>query len=200
MDESPLSRLSAEVRNQIYECALADQKIPCAYSDSWKDYISRRSFKIAAALTQTCSQVRKESRLIFYARNSFITTEYLREAVVHPELVPRVTRSVRSMGPEALEVIKDLSVGDSKRGVDIRGLRSSGTEGKGQVEVSFSGYRVREAPWQCIMCKPVIEALRNMGLDVKESEESKEMRREEFDAYDGDPSKFEAQTTELFGE
>ncbi|KAF2171132.1 hypothetical protein M409DRAFT_19102 [Zasmidium cellare ATCC 36951] len=60
MDNSPLNKLSAELRNQIYELALTSDN-PVSISDG---------SAVQPPLTRTCKQIRSESLLLSYGLNS----------------------------------------------------------------------------------------------------------------------------------
>ena len=61
MDKSPLSRLSPELRNNIYERALFERR-PVSIS---------KNFWTEPALLRTCKQIREEAELLFYSMNNF---------------------------------------------------------------------------------------------------------------------------------
>lgn len=67
MDNSPFSRLSAELRNKIYIFTLVEED-PIELAAPSSD------FKIRTALARTCRQLRQESLSLFYASNDFIIT------------------------------------------------------------------------------------------------------------------------------
>jgi len=74
MDKSPLSKLPAELRNRIWELALASD-VPLAAK--WRNTESkfrpeRPPASDPAALTKTCKQLRAESGQLFYTVNHFI--------------------------------------------------------------------------------------------------------------------------------
>ena len=75
MDDSPLSKLPGEVRNEIYQLALRHTS-PIIICKNENEVMAVNSTP-AMALTAVCRQMRKETLKIFYAVNSFtIQTEY----------------------------------------------------------------------------------------------------------------------------
>lgn len=92
MDASPLSRLSPELRNQIYEMILVrdtDIKV-------WKTS-QRRQFRRSPALLRTCVEIRREAAPIFYGQNIFLVRAWNR-AEVRKMLVSWL-RTLGSMRP-----------------------------------------------------------------------------------------------------
>lgn len=77
MDKSPLNKLSAELRNQIYEFALQkfdpiEIEIIAAAPHSRRSSVhSNQDTRACMALTKTCKQIHKESTGIFYSVNTF---------------------------------------------------------------------------------------------------------------------------------
>lgn len=69
MDSSPFSKLSAELRNEIYELALSFENT--IFITNTSDYRLKSSTKHPTALLQTCRQIRAEATKMFYANNAF---------------------------------------------------------------------------------------------------------------------------------
>lgn len=84
MEASPLGRLPAELRNEIYWLVLEAQDPIQIYCVN-KDFFQAR--RVPLAITATCRAIRSESLGIFYASNTF---------ELHPEL---------RADPEAVEVV-----------------------------------------------------------------------------------------------
>lgn len=61
MDESPLARLSPELRNEIYEYTFIDSIV----------YLNEFD-KGVGALVQTCSQIRREARLLLFSKADIV--------------------------------------------------------------------------------------------------------------------------------
>lgn len=68
MDDSPLNKLAAELRNEIYRYALAeDQHVVLLGRDTPHFYYGQNTKpKIRLALTRTCKQIRSEGLLVLY--------------------------------------------------------------------------------------------------------------------------------------
>ncbi|KAK5117733.1 hypothetical protein LTR85_008708 [Meristemomyces frigidus] len=81
MDRSAIGRLPAELRNRIYELALfIPGGIRLDLGDEYPSMARELQEQQLLALTQTCRQLRAESRQIFYAGNVFVVdcdVEYL---------------------------------------------------------------------------------------------------------------------------
>lgn len=76
MEKSPLSKLAAELRNQVFEYALtsAEDIVVKPKTDSYNDppsYKPRYRLDTAVALTMTCRQIRRETLATFYWINTF---------------------------------------------------------------------------------------------------------------------------------
>lgn len=74
MDNSPFSKLSAELRNMIYEYALKQERpiIVTAYSTAkHTEHEHHTADRHPLALAQTCQEIRGESLQLFYAVNTF---------------------------------------------------------------------------------------------------------------------------------
>ncbi|EME79161.1 uncharacterized protein MYCFIDRAFT_79718 [Pseudocercospora fijiensis CIRAD86] len=70
MDSSPLAKLSAELRNEIYELALSfEDTITVTGTSASSDL--ECSIGHPTALIQTCRQIRSEATRMFYANNTF---------------------------------------------------------------------------------------------------------------------------------
>lgn len=77
METSPFARLSAELRNRVYHFTPED-----TYSDLEITLpLKRHTFKRSIALTQTCRQIRSETRTMFYINRS-IDMDLLRKSDV----------------------------------------------------------------------------------------------------------------------
>lgn len=71
MDASPLNKLPAELRNNIYELALHNPggiDIDVMFANK---IITAQASQQLLALTETCKQIRQESLPLFYATNTF---------------------------------------------------------------------------------------------------------------------------------
>lgn len=69
MEDSPLSRLPTELRNEIYHLALIEENPVLINSDT------RRVWR-APALLQTCRQLRAEASPVFLGNNAFLSARY----------------------------------------------------------------------------------------------------------------------------
>ncbi|KXS98586.1 hypothetical protein AC578_4314 [Pseudocercospora eumusae] len=69
MDTSPFNKLSAELRNEIYELALSFEE-PILITKTSHSRLES-SVKQPTALLQTCRQIRAETTKMFYANNVF---------------------------------------------------------------------------------------------------------------------------------
>lgn len=73
MENSPLGRLSSELRNEIYELALtADKPLTICTKLSLPSGTPRAPTGSQPALTRVCRQVRKETLTMFYHTNTFL--------------------------------------------------------------------------------------------------------------------------------
>ncbi|KAK5115850.1 hypothetical protein LTR85_009444 [Meristemomyces frigidus] len=86
MDHSPLARLPAELRNEIYELALTQAEAVVDIGQRWEwrarggGIYQVTSIGEALAITKTCKQIRQESASIFFSTNTFdikLDTEFL---------------------------------------------------------------------------------------------------------------------------
>ena len=99
MDASPLAKLSAEVRNMIYERALS---VPFPFvleaDESCKKFHGGSERTNFNALTKTCRQIRFETTQMFYALNDFAIfcndTFRIRKEIVSYKLPIGVVRDV----------------------------------------------------------------------------------------------------------
>lgn len=95
MEISQFGRLSPELRNRIYELSFAS---PCGTFEN-RFAIERNSFKQCVALTQTCRQIRNETRAMFYANACIFATvggetQSAKLCVFLEVLVPDIIRCV----------------------------------------------------------------------------------------------------------
>lgn len=74
MDNSPLSKLPAEIRNQIYDLALRNNN--CKITRQARLFCSSQN-QHPLTLAQTCRVVRQETRLTFFAANCFTIDDWL---------------------------------------------------------------------------------------------------------------------------
>ncbi|GIZ47085.1 hypothetical protein CKM354_001018600 [Cercospora kikuchii] len=68
MDNSPLGKLSAELRNEVYRLVVSAEKplVVC------KNHSAPELSAVQPALTRTCRQIREESLGMFYHANTFV--------------------------------------------------------------------------------------------------------------------------------
>ena len=73
MESSPLGRLPAEIRNDIYELVLQQYLTVLLFANTDEDIAAKSTVNVRplVALTETCKAVRSESLQIFYSINDF---------------------------------------------------------------------------------------------------------------------------------
>ncbi|KAK5738769.1 hypothetical protein LTR17_005704 [Elasticomyces elasticus] len=119
MEHSPLGRLSPEIRNHIYELALAhDEPIPIAYTDSTAilRFLQPRNHILPLALTTTCSAIRMECTQLFFNINHF-------SVKVQPDGTDRVSpiaRFLRAIGSTNAKALKQVTVQRKIRTIESR--------------------------------------------------------------------------------
>lgn len=96
MDNSPLARLPAELRNYIYELVLIETQpieVNWGYSNLW----------IAPPLLQTCRQARSEAAPIYYSGSTF--------TIMHVNTQTKLEAWLRTIGPDARRFLRQVRVG-----------------------------------------------------------------------------------------
>lgn len=86
MDLSPFSKISAELRNQIYELVLVHEIPIIITADDYSSDLRTTSLlpgSHAIALLRTCKQISNESTALFYGNNTF-RFQFLRPVRCHP--------------------------------------------------------------------------------------------------------------------
>lgn len=161
MDNSPFARLSPELRNHIYEFTLRSQY----------PQIDFRDIVLFNGLTRTCSQIRCETRTLFYAVNNFAIHG------IPMKQLEKFLAFLRQLGPEALSQMMSLRF----RIINIipcpgaRPQRSHWVEVRGGRDVDD----VNETYWPIKTPIPpkegvemlVFSAFENMGLQVSGREQ-----------------------------
>ncbi|KAK5741402.1 hypothetical protein LTS12_024601 [Elasticomyces elasticus] len=119
MEHSPLGRLSPEIRNRIYELALAhDEPIPIVYTQSTAilRFLQPRNHILPLALTTTCSAIRMECTQLFFNINHF-------SVKVQPDGTDRVSliaRFLRAIGSTNAKALKQVTVQRKIRTIESR--------------------------------------------------------------------------------
>lgn len=139
MDESPLARLSPELRNRIYENLFTPEDIPSyAHEEQLtlditaNSVIAGTEFRKAIALVQTCRQLRTETRLMFFSGCTFhICAEDCIDVLRGQATL--AAHYLRSLGPEVLRVVHQLRIGQVTR----RYLSLKSMVVEGQIKVGF---------------------------------------------------------------
>ncbi|CAE7000757.1 hypothetical protein CFE70_001059 [Pyrenophora teres f. teres 0-1] len=108
---SPLLRLPAELRNQIYEYALGGH-IFYFYTECSNEYPHDRFFHNDIALVYVCRQLNAETALLPYALNSFIYRYYGRDSAEN---------FVHQRSLEQLRVMKSIRLLNSELGLQVSG-------------------------------------------------------------------------------
>ncbi|KAF1836651.1 hypothetical protein BDW02DRAFT_566743 [Decorospora gaudefroyi] len=92
---SPLLRLPAELRNQIYSIALAPFRTTTIETYAREPFLTTTAAQKSLALLQTCRQMHSEATLPYYSTNTF---EFRSSN--------HITRFVHAVGPARCAVIK----------------------------------------------------------------------------------------------
>jgi hypothetical protein len=93
--QSPLLRLPAEIRNQIYEYVMCNQTIA----------INARPPRSVFSLPRTCRQIYHETELLFYSGNTFQTRE---DIVLKEWLAARSARQLAAI--QSVQYVFELSL------------------------------------------------------------------------------------------
>lgn len=180
MENSPLGRLSPELRNKIYEIVFT----PLAYSHQKPGYTPLAIAARYNSMTKTCRQLRLETRAMFWnSRNFCLVTE---ANMFSPEDYQRISRSTRrvgdlltSLGKHVVSKIGNLAIcigrGDSDPAfcfwaIDCGKARLEMAKAAGKREMVIAS----EAKWS-LHIESVLEALLAMGFKLRafEVEDSK---------------------------
>lgn len=117
MEMSPISRLSPELRNQIYTYVLTGPWYPASRREI---YLSDRPNDLCHPLTRTCRTLRSETLGMYFALNSFV----IRVGEPRPHYIYRTDTQaaawLEAIGPEMCAVLQNLSV--FSQGQDQSGL------------------------------------------------------------------------------
>ncbi|PPJ51490.1 hypothetical protein CBER1_07970 [Cercospora berteroae] len=151
MENSPLGRLSSELRNEIYELALtADKPLTICSKLSLPSGTRRAPIGTQPALTKVCRQIRKETLTMFYHTNTFLIEV----------CGPRATGASPNLAREQKEVVAWLFGLERKHHASIRGLH---------LTVDMCLIASRDSPdWRGLM-----EVLESFHYHGKHAEEQK---------------------------
>lgn len=172
MDSSPFARLSAELRNRIYEFALKYEgriAIHDAFNmRSWVCHSNPNVFN-TIALTQTCRQIRSESLTMFCASNFFIAF-YPPHYVIEPKAAERLLtlgEVIQSAGTHILGNLRKLEVHD---GTSRHIMFEKSILEPGKVTVTCLDYTVPCDYDSCFESSfgLVVAAYEDLGLDLEE--------------------------------
>lgn len=113
MENSPLNKISAELRNQIYELVLMHEHPISITADDYVSDLRATNFKLKShplALLHTCKQISNESTALFYGNNAFHFEFPGRTADKDKDELCLVQRFCASIGDAALVGLRDLRV------------------------------------------------------------------------------------------
>lgn len=120
MDNSPLTRLPAELRNQIYEYVVTlPYKVWTTIYDEREDGVQDTSFSInvlqsfrnTLAISSVCLQIREESQYLTWACNSFFLDHALYCCPGEPEHHRKLIRAfLDAIGPQTAHALRDVCV------------------------------------------------------------------------------------------
>lgn len=99
MDDSPLNRLPAELRNRIYELVFDKHDVIPT--------VPLRKLSKYNGLTRTCRQIRKETHGMFFALNKF---ELKLTFTKGPKYIPRLCTLLRTLGRDTVCQIPELII------------------------------------------------------------------------------------------
>ena len=111
MDASSLARLSPELRNRIYEFALfRPEGVLIPFSRSNRSYLPR-SPNAQLALTTVCREVRAETKLLFYAVNTFVLQTHASDPGIFLDIKEHDLRQwLNIFGPGRIQVLGGVSL------------------------------------------------------------------------------------------
>lgn len=110
MDKSPLNRLSAELRNRIYDLV---------FEENFDLHITspRDSHNLQHPLTRTCRQIREETIFVYLSRTKFeaitLSSDYEERTAIltyNMEKTERLIKWMKAQGPAQLKAIKCLQI------------------------------------------------------------------------------------------
>lgn len=143
MDNSPLGRLSPELRNQIYE--LVFQPSNRSYLQVRPTRLDAANFAQTIAIAQTCRQVRAEARLLFFATNDFRF-----DCSSAPKSLVAPTRWLQNVGPDALEVMRSMLIGSVVSANRAIKFESESQGGRPCVRYQYEGYKMQETGYNLL--------------------------------------------------
>lgn len=120
MNLSPLSTISPELRNQIYELVLVHEHPVSITADKSSSNIRTTSFlpdSHALGLLRTCTQINSESTALFYGNNSFHFEFPAHTSDEDKDELCLVQRFCANLGKNALVGLRDLHIHASREGL-----------------------------------------------------------------------------------
>lgn len=163
MDNSPFARLSAELRNKIYEFVLVEIK----------PRVELHQFPSSNNLTKTCRQIRRESSLIFWSSNHFLEYDARDWDLIRIRAHPRCARTallLNSLGKEVASCIKCLTlVLDVGILYKFHGLESGGKKlGEARAAERRETRVVKATDWGAhLQVQPILHALLDLGFKLR---------------------------------
>ena len=171
MNVSPFNKLSAELRNRIYELTLVHDKaididnswMYVKYGSMYTNF-ARDEVPNTNALIQTCRQIRAECIALYYASNEFRILAHHNSHDTRTWLPP-LAEHLHSLGVQVLGKMKSftLAIG-GKRAITLAPKASE----PGKMLVTYSGYRMDESPSAAFLFDPIVDVYEELGFTFEE--------------------------------
>jgi len=124
MDNSPLAKLPAELRNYIYELALTCDT-PCRVrSVGLNPQLLSPEQRQPLGLTATCKAIRAEPTKLFYANNSFVFTNGDSDCAFHRDQVQWFQIFAGKVGKANASVLQSVTIDVGRFDIVYAGTRS----------------------------------------------------------------------------